>query len=150
MMSDSDLRQSLLGTWRLVSVRLEVDGRLVKPIGDNPDGYLIYTPDNHVFVQFAARERPDVFVPRAQSPQPVLRETTGPRAAIRLGFYGYCGSFEVRGPRQVAHRLEFGIQPDMSDTVELRSVVLDGDRLILQSPNGGHLEWQRVHSAEAA
>jgi hypothetical protein len=38
-MSDSDLRQALLGTWRLINFQLEVDGTLINPMGDNPQGY---------------------------------------------------------------------------------------------------------------
>jgi hypothetical protein len=36
MRSDSDLRQALLGTWRLVSIQPDVDGTLVNPYGDSP------------------------------------------------------------------------------------------------------------------
>jgi hypothetical protein len=44
------------------------------------------------------------------------------------------------------HQREFGIFPYMSGNVEPRSVVaLDGDRLILGGPQGGRVEWQRVH-----
>jgi hypothetical protein len=55
-MSDSDLRLALLGTWRLIGFQEPVDGRLVRPMGDNLQGYLVYTPDEHVFVQFATRD----------------------------------------------------------------------------------------------
>jgi hypothetical protein len=51
------LRQALLGTWRLVSLQHDVDGAPSKPMGVNPQGYLVYTADGHVFVNFAARER---------------------------------------------------------------------------------------------
>jgi hypothetical protein len=60
IMSDSELRQALLGTWRLVSLQTEVDGTLVKPPGESPHGYLVYTSDGHVVVQFAARERAEL------------------------------------------------------------------------------------------
>jgi hypothetical protein len=44
------------------------------------------------------------------------------------------------------HHREFGIFPYMAGNVEPRSVVaLDGDRLILGGPQGGRVEWQRVH-----
>ena len=98
-MSDSDLRQALLGTWRLTSFQFDVDGTLVKPFGDNPQGYLVYTRDGHVFVQMADPRRPQLFG-RAQpggSPVPVLLETT--EAGTALGFLGYCGTFEVRDGR---------------------------------------------------
>src|SRR5579871_3790666 len=60
-LSDSDLRQELIGTWRLISFHLDVDGTLTVPLGDAPQGYLVYTPDGHVFVQTAARDRRELF-----------------------------------------------------------------------------------------
>jgi hypothetical protein len=145
MLSDSDLRQALLGTWQLVSV-LD-NGTTVTALGDNPQGYLVYTPDSHVFVQIATRA--------ARSwPGPEVLELSQGANIEALGFVAYCGTFEVRDG-QVIHHREFGVFPSISDSVEPRSPTLDGDRLILRTPVGTrprgnvHLEWQRVHSADA-
>jgi hypothetical protein len=138
-MSDSDLRQALLGTWRLISFQVDVDGASVNQFGDNPRGYLVYTPDGHVFVQYAARDRPQ---PLGQSAHgPVLLEAM--RTNATLGFAGYCGTFEVRDG-QVVHHREFGLIPSLDGRVETRPIVLDGDRLILRTPRGQQIEWQRV------
>jgi hypothetical protein len=61
-----------------------------------------------------------------------------------MGFIAYCGTFEVRDG-QVVHHIEFGNLESHSGRVFPRSVVLDGDRLILATPRGTQLEWQRVH-----
>jgi hypothetical protein len=136
---DSELRQMLLGTWRLTSVLLEdVGGRLVRTMGDNPQGYLVYTPDDHVFVQFATRAE-------RTWPGPEVLEMPRPEARAALGFWAYCGTFEVRD-QQIVHGIEFSFFPSMGGSVEARSVTLDGDRLILGSPRGGHIEWERVHT----
>lgn len=80
-MSDSEFRRSLLGIWRLVSDHEDVGGTLVKPYGDNPQGYLVYTPDGHGFVQLITMaERPDVFDFSANGP--ALRETTEANTAL--------------------------------------------------------------------
>jgi hypothetical protein len=113
--SDSDLGHALLGTWRLICSH-------PRP-GDNPQGYLVYTPDGHVFVQIAARERPELFRPSVN---------------------GYCGTCVVCDG-QAIHHMEFGLRPSWSDGAPPRSVTLDGDRLILDTPRDAHLEWQRVH-----
>ena len=139
MMSDSDLRQALLGTWRLVSSQSEVDGAVVKSLGDNPLGYLVYTPDGHVFVQMAARERRELFGPSEHGP--VLLETT--QADSLLGYRGYSGTFEVRDG-QVIHHIEFHVVLRNYGNAETRSVLLEGDRLIL-GYRTSHIEWQRVH-----
>jgi hypothetical protein len=72
----------------------------------------------------------------------VLLETTG--ADTALGFKAYSGTFEVRDG-QVFHQEEFDIVPSLDGRVEARTVMLDGDRLILGTPRGSQLEWQRVH-----
>jgi hypothetical protein len=135
--SDSDLRQALLGTWRLINLQSEVDGKVVKPFGDKPLGYLVYTADGHVFVNFADRDRAELFGLGV-----VLLETT--ERNTPLGYGGYCGTFEVRDG-MVIHHVEFHIVPRNDGRVEERSVMLDGDRLILRTPRGQQLEWQRVH-----
>jgi hypothetical protein len=127
-MTDSDLRQALLGTWRLVR----------HPLGDNPQGYLVYTSDGHVLVQFVIRAE-------RNWPGPEVLEMTSDRDRLAaLGFSAYCGTFEIRD-RQAIHRREFGVFPSMTGNVETRSVELDGDRLVLGVPGGVNIEWQRVH-----
>jgi Lipocalin-like domain len=141
MMSDSDLRQALLGTWRLISFQVDVDGTIVNQWGDDPLGYLVYTPDGHVLVQFAARERTILLGPSSHGP--VLSETT--EANTPLGFGGYSGTFAVHDG-EVVHHTEFHVIPNLNGRVEARSVALDGDRLILRTPHGQRLEWQRVQA----
>jgi hypothetical protein len=135
--SDSDLRQALLGTWRLVSFQVDRDGAVVKPLGDDPQGYLVYTPDGHMFVQFATRAQ------RTWPLRPEMLELPPPQPMVEMGFFAYCGTFEVHDD-QVIHQREFGVFPRVSGDVT-RSVALDGDRLILSSPSNEQAEWQRVH-----
>jgi hypothetical protein len=132
------LRQALLGTWRLISYQIDAGGTLVKPFGDNPQGYLVYTPDGHVLVQMATRAL------RAWPPSPEIYTLPQHQLLANQGIAGYCGTFEVRDGQTFHHR-EFGLQPRHDGTVEARSVVLDGDRLILGTARGAHVEWQRVH-----
>jgi hypothetical protein len=126
----------LLGTCRLVSLHDNLDGTLDKPFGDNPQGYLVYTPDGHVFVQYATRAK-------RRWPSPEVLELPYREFRNALGFGAYCGTFEVRDS-QLVHHVEFGVVQQWSGVVEARSVVLDGDRLVLGTPRGAQLEWQRV------
>jgi hypothetical protein len=139
--SDSDLRQALLGTWRLISWQVAVDGTIVKPFGENPQGYLVYTADGHVLVNFAARDRAELFGSSGYR-GPVLLQTA--EANTPLGFAGYCGTFEVRDGQAIHHR-DLSVRPSLDGHEETRSVMLDGDRLILATPRGDQFEWQRVH-----
>jgi hypothetical protein len=120
-----------------------VDGTFVIHMthGDGPHGYLVYTTDGHVFVDIAAHECPELFGRSALGP--VLFDSLGPTYTTR-GFALYCGTFEVRDG-QAIHQVEFGIVPTIRGPVETRSVLIDGDRLILGNPRGTQYEWQRVH-----
>jgi hypothetical protein len=63
MMSDAESRQARLLAGKLVSVLdsgngttvTTCNGTTVTPLGDSPQGYLVLTPDGHVFVQLATR-----------------------------------------------------------------------------------------------
>jgi hypothetical protein len=137
--SDSDLRQALLGTWRLISYQaVDVDGTVATPFGDNPQGYLVYTPDGHVLAQAATRAQ------RVWPPRPDLLDLPLPQRLAEQGLVGYCGTYEVRDS-QVIHHREFGLEPSLDGTAQTRAVTLDGDQLILGTPDGSHFTWQRVH-----
>jgi hypothetical protein len=114
--SDSELRQALLGTWRLISFQSDVDGPVAKPFSDNPQGYLVYTTDDHVFVQIATR------ADRVWPGPEVLEQPVAQRMAA-LGYFAYCGSFEVRDGA-VFHNMEFGVWQRLSGRVETRSIVV--------------------------
>ena len=135
--SDSDLCEALLGTWRLTSYEMDVNGARLKPFGDSPQGYLVYTTDDHVFLQIATRAA------RVWPGPEFLGLPTAQRMAA-VGVWVYCGRFEV-ADGQVVHKREFGILPTMSGNIEPRSVALESDRLTLGGPQGGRVEWQRVH-----
>jgi hypothetical protein len=143
-MSDSELRQALLGTWRLIRIQDDPDSAPVTS-SDGLQGYLVYTPDNHMCIQFATRAdrswpSPDVF-------EAWSRGTVLPLPRDAIGFVAYCGTFEVSNG-QVVHRVEFGNLAHMAGRGGPRSVKLDGDRLLLADPRAhqrGVLEWQRIH-----
>jgi hypothetical protein len=133
--SDSDLREALLGTWRLIRWQ-DVDG--ATPMGDSPLGYLVYTSDEHVFAELGIRTR------TGDWPGSEVLEMPAVAAIPALGFIAYCGTFEVHDDH-VIHHMEFGTQPRMNGLVATRSVELIGDRLVLRTPRGERVEWQRVH-----
>jgi hypothetical protein len=86
------LRQALLGTWRLISFQLEVDGTLVKPYGDDPLGYLVYTADGHVFVQLATRAERGWTGPEVlQVPDSAARTAIGFRRTVWPTRWAWCG-----------------------------------------------------------
>ena len=127
----------LLGTWRLHAT---VDGTVVQPHGDNPQGYLVYTHDGHVLVQFAVRERRELFK-LTRSGCRCCEKTIEPDT--ELGYGDYCGTFEVHDDK-IVHHVEFSVMPSLTGVSVQRSIVLNSDRLILATPRGLQAEWQRV------
>jgi hypothetical protein len=118
---------------------MDVDGTPVRPLGDEPLDYLVYTTDGYVFYTSAIRgER--------VWPGPEVLEMPPHQRVKAIGFAAYCRTFEVRDG-QVLHHREFGVSPRMSRTTERRSVTLDGDRLVLDVPRPvARIEWRRVHT----
>src|SRR5262245_43887222 len=80
-----------------------LDGTPFKPDGDNPVGYLVYTPDGHVFAQFATSGERNWPGPEVLTLPPYQRMAA-------LGFIAYCGTFDI-GDGQVVHHREFGVFP---------------------------------------
>jgi hypothetical protein len=120
-----------------------MDGAITNAFGDNPQGYLVYTPDGHVFVQMANPERRELFA-AVTGRGLVLRETT--EANTSFGFLCYSGTFKVCDG-QLIHRMELHVAgPSANGRVEERKVeFLDGDQLVLVDPRNNRLEWQRLH-----
>ena len=59
--SSRSLRETLIGAWRLVS-SVETDiktGAVDRPLGDKPEGLILYTPDGYMSAQLSAADRPN-------------------------------------------------------------------------------------------
>jgi hypothetical protein len=55
------LRERLIGAWKLVSyVEESVDGSAnARPLGENPKGIIMYTPDGYMSAQLSKPDRSD-------------------------------------------------------------------------------------------
>jgi len=120
--------QNIVGTWRLLSVSEEVDGRTTEsPVyGSHPVGYLMYDTTGHVCAQLINADRPmwkDGDVPTPEEA----------RSAFN-GFGGYCGRYEVHATEgYVLHFPEADIVPNEIGHALKRSFTLRGDQLVLQA-----------------
>lgn len=129
--------KTLLGSWQLV--RYEVigaDNRVFLPYGDSLSGMLVYLGNGRMFAAWGNRDRP-----RAKDPQ----HPTQAELAMRLkGFDAYWGIFEVDAVKRVViHHVQGCITPEAIGTDRIRSVIVDGDNLILMtSPQRCGGWWQ--------
>jgi hypothetical protein len=126
-MSSADIA-GLLGAWRLVSWQIRADdGRIEHPLGAEPDGLLVYTPDGHMSAALMAPGRPGFL---GGDP---LRGTAEECETAMRGFHTYSGRYRVEDGR-VIHSVEIALCPDLLGTEQVRYFRLAGDRLFLSTP----------------
>jgi hypothetical protein len=120
-------KESLVGTWKLVSARQTNDKGEVRDVyGPNPIGFLTYTADGRMSVIMASSRRK----PFSTFPPPA-EEIAEAFASSPSMFTAYAGSYTLDGDK-VIHHVEACSVQNLVNTDQVRSVKLEGDRLTLQ------------------
>ena len=144
------LREQLVGAWKLVSyVERPVDGSApFCPMGDTPQGIILYTPDGYVSAQLMRPGRPqfasgDCFRGTAEE----IREEA-------LGYIAYSGPYHTdEGQQTLTHSMFVSLFPNWLGQTQPRVVKIEGDLLHLSTaapfPSGGkeimaYLTWRRA------
>jgi hypothetical protein len=142
------LENRLVGTWRLRRwIAMADDGSESSPMGDPPQGLLVYSGDGTMIVLMAHAERSPI------ASDDVTGGTEAERADAFASFIAYGGSYEVEG-NVISHHVQMSQFPNWVGTIQRRRWELDdGDRLLtLTSPpvtvGGGtriqRLTWERL------
>ena len=107
----------LLGTWRLVSFEMEVQGGADKvfPMGRTPVGYLSFLPEGRMAVVITAEGR-----------KPGTSEQE--RAALYSSLVAYTGRFRVEGDKWVT-AVDAAANPAWVGTEQPRTFKVSGDTL---------------------
>jgi hypothetical protein len=125
----TSLRQEMVGTWKLVSIRAQYpDGRLDSDpeLGPRAMGYLIYDSSGHMCAQVMNPDRFDWRNPANATPAEA-------KAAID-GYGAYCGSYEVQESEGlVIHYRELALVPNEVRTSVQRHVSLVGNHLVIKA-----------------
>ncbi|MFJ3188924.1 lipocalin-like domain-containing protein [Streptomyces halstedii] len=137
------LRDRLIGAWKLVSYREHpVDGSdPFEPLGHEPQGIIMYTPDGYMSAQLSKPDRPhfasgDWF---DGTPEEYEQEATS--------YIAYCGPFHVDEEKQtLAHSMFVSLFPDWAGQSQPRLVTLDGDNLQLGSASPIQSSGRTVNS----
>ena len=120
-------REDLHGSWQVVSWEQRYDdGRVVRPMGENPVGGLTYVGDRMVALLSRADREPF----RTGGQWDASEEEKAGAYAETLA---YSGSFDVEGDVEgdtVVHRVEVSIFPNWVGLDQRRRLSLDGDRLV--------------------
>ena len=144
------LRERLVGAWRLFSyVEKDVDtGEEHSPMGKNPEGIIMYTPDGYMSAQLCTPGRKkfsggDMY--RGQSAEYVQAGST---------YMAYSGPFYVNEAKQsLEHEMNVSFFPNWKGQRQVRVVSIDGDVLHLSTDtpqvfDGGRMTasllWRRA------
>ncbi|MDX3763910.1 lipocalin-like domain-containing protein [Streptomyces sp. AK02-04a] len=142
----------LVGVWSLVSFSIidETGRALLHPMGQDPQGMLVYTADGHMSAHLFD---PNRYSPSADTaPSAETADRVDVEAVTRDNAYvGYGGTFECRGD-VVVHHVRVASVPQWIATQQVRRFELHGTVLTLCSPTmrtGGHeqtpcLVWRRL------
>ena len=131
----AQMKESLVGTWKLVSAtETNEKGEVKGSYGPNPIGFLTYTADGRMSVVGGDSRRKPLSLPTA---------STEERAGAFDTFFAYAGRYTVSGDR-VIHHIEVCSVQAFVNTDQVRYVTLHGDRL---SMRGGFVGGSVTYAA---
>lgn len=115
----------LQGRWNIVSWTQDYDdGRVMKPMGDALEGFILYAPDGTMCCFIARADRPK-FPSGLQ-----FQASEAEKAQAYDGLMSYGGRYTVEGDR-VEHHVEISGFPNWVGGVQKRSFRMDGDELLI-------------------
>ena len=144
------LREKLIGAWKLISyVEKPVDGSApFYPMGEKPEGIIMYTPDGYMSAQIMHPGRPKF------ASGDWFRGTVEEIKEEALGYIAYCGHFHADEQKQtLTHSMFVSLFPNWLGQTQPRAVKIEGDMLHLSTAtpikSGGketnsYLSWKRV------
>ncbi len=116
----------VVGTWRVTSYSLLTldTNEVSRPYGDNPIGYIQYSPGFHmvVFLQTGDPKKPAAFP-----------FTEADRVEMHKGIFGaYAGTYSVDG-NKVTHHVVASWRPDWIGGDQIRYVEINGKNLTIKT-----------------
>jgi hypothetical protein len=150
--SADDLRTNLIGAWVLQSYEARsVDGSdVIYPLGVNPRGIIMYTPDGYMSAQLMRSDRPRF------SGDDMHLAPDNELAAAASGYLTYSGPYSVVRDGLIAHHVEVSLLPNWIGETQYRAARLNGSVLELSPPEpvlidgqarNARLVWYRAGSA---
>lgn len=146
-MTASPATADLVGTWRLLTWISEGEDGVVHPMGEIPEGVLVYTADGTMITTFGRTGRPPI------DGGDMLAGPVDQRLDAMTTFIAYSGTFRVEGG-DVVHDVTVSLFPNWVGTTQRRHVALsaDGRELTLSSDpfllrgrlSTQRLTWERV------
>ena len=115
-------RPQVHGVWRLVSYEIEIQatGQKEPVMGNNPTGYVIFTPEGRVW-----------FVLTGEGRKPA--KTVQERADLLDSLVAYTGTYRIEGDKWIT-QVEVAWNPAWVGTEQARFFKVDGERLSVLTP----------------
>jgi hypothetical protein len=138
--------KGLVGTWMLVSITLEQDGKKTDFYGPNPRGQVTYDPNGHVLFIITRSDLPKFASNNREAGTP--EETK----AVVQGSIAYFGTYSVNETEKtITTHIESCTFPNWNGTDRKSSFDISGDELniaVITTPSTGtgtaHLVWKRA------
>lgn len=123
--SESEVRNRLIGTWKLVStVETLKDGTTRETFGPHGQGFLMYEADGYMCANEVNPDR----AKWADTERPTKEEAL----AAGNSTFAYCGRFQIDAQKsQVIHLPEVATDPGFVGTRQIRPYHFEADKLIL-------------------
>jgi len=144
---ESDIRDRIVGTWRLVSTEQTMNDGTTEPFtafGPHAQGFLMYQRDGYMCAVVVNPDRQK----SANSAYVTIEE----KVAAADGTFFYCGRYEIDvRKKQIVHIPEVASNPGDVGLRQIRPYEFEGDRLIFSdverrdpSISRWKIVWERV------
>ena len=124
--AESDVRDRIVGTWKLVSMEETMKDGSTRPypaFGPHAAGFLMYQRDGHMCAMLANPDLPKWAKPGQATPEEKI--------ATADGTFSYCGRYEIDlKQRQIVHLPEVATDPAFAGSRQIRPYRFEGQRLI--------------------
>src|SRR5581483_5905679 len=143
----ASIAEQISGTWRLVSYQEKLlDGSVVNPFGETPQGIAIFEPGGYVSLQIMK-------IPRVSFPAGYEHATAEQAKAVIEAYLAYYGSWTVDETHSVIlENIRASNQPYLNNQMTTQRFDLDGKRLNLRTQFDNHGEehsvlfvWEKIH-----
>jgi len=141
--SESEIRDRIVGTWKLVSTEQTLKDGTTRPYpqyGPNGKGFLMYERDGYMCADLVNPDRPKWMDP--------IHPTTEEKVSTADGSFAYCGRYEIDVRKnRIVHLPEVATDPGYVGSRQIRPYKFEDGRLVLsdvEREEPGVLRWKIV------
>jgi hypothetical protein len=146
--NESEIRDRIVGTWKLVSTELTMKDGTTRPshrLGTHGKGFLMYQRDGYMCADLVNPDRPRWADPVHPTPEEKL--------AAADGTFAYCGRYEIDVKQnQIIHLPEVATDPGYVGSRQIRPYTFENGRLVISDIESNDpkvarwkIVWEKTH-----